>query len=386
MNKKQKVILSLLKEIDEICRKHDIEYYLSPRLALCAEEGFPFPQNPSFGVVLMKTGEMERFRQAVEEDPREKRALESMRTHKYFPGFYLRYENTDTVCINLDSPREYAYPGMGITIYPLRADGPSGLKKRWLTIGETGWLENCDQTSGGTGLKIFCSKILIKLRCMITGRQKTARSIYMGLCRSQQNPGTATYTLKRKKQITVYPAELLKKTKTVELEGIKFMVPENTKQYLTISYGPNYKENKEEKYVIPSQTIISAEVSYSQMWKEAGNFDGFVKERLKIMKKIRKSRRMKEYFDESWEYVEFCGKRMNLGIFYEKNKDYIKNLYKNEDFMTLEKFFRPYYKMMQKSLEKGEIFAEDEEILDIYTDVLEKTGKTVQREKIGTLI
>ena len=30
--------------------------------------------------------------------------------------------------------------------------------------------------------------------------------------------------------------------------------------------------------------------------------------------------------------------------------------------------------------------AEDEEIFDIYVDVLEKTGKTVQRSKIGTLI
>ena len=61
-------------------------------------------------------------------------------------------------------------------------------------------------------------------------------------------------------------------------------------------------------------------------------------------------------------------------------------MYKNEDYMTLERVFRPYFKMMQKSLEKGEIFAEDEEILDIYIDVLEKTGKTEQKEKIGILI
>lgn len=77
---------------------------------------------------------------------------------------------------------------------------------------------------------------------------------------------------------------------------------------------------------------------------------------------------------------------MNLGISYERKKDYILNLYKNEDYVTLEKVFRPYFKMMQKSLEKGEIFAEDEEILDIYIDVLEKTGKTEQKEKIGILI
>ena len=75
-----------------------------------------------------------------------------------------------------------------------------------------------------------------------------------------------------------------------------------------------------------------------------------------------------------------------MGVDYEKKKDYIKNLYKNEDYMTLEKVFRPYFKMMQKSLQKNELFAEDEEILDIYIDVLEKTGKTVQRGKIGMLI
>mgnify|MGYP000213611807 CR=1 FL=1 len=66
MNKKQKVILSLLQEIDEICRRNKIEYYLSPRLTLCAVEGHPFPQNPMFGVVLMKTADMERFRLAVD--------------------------------------------------------------------------------------------------------------------------------------------------------------------------------------------------------------------------------------------------------------------------------------------------------------------------------
>ena len=52
-------------------------------------EGHPFPQNPMFGVVLMKTADMERFRLAVDEDPREKRALESMKSHKWFSGFYL---------------------------------------------------------------------------------------------------------------------------------------------------------------------------------------------------------------------------------------------------------------------------------------------------------
>ena len=73
----------------------------------------------------MRVQDMERFCQAVEEDPAEHRALESMKTHKYFPGFYLRYENTDTVCIDLDRTRDYAYPGLGINILPLRIPAAS---------------------------------------------------------------------------------------------------------------------------------------------------------------------------------------------------------------------------------------------------------------------
>ena len=78
----------------------------------------------------------------------------------------------------------------------------------------------------------------------------------------------------------------------------------------------------------------------------------------------------------------YCSKQDPLLQFLTRQK----NLYKNEDYITLEKVFRSYSKMMEKSFEQGELFAEDDEIFDIYVDVLEKTGKTVQRSKIGTLI
>ena len=39
-----------------------------------------------FGIVLMKVADMERFRKAVDEDPRERRALESLKSHKWIFG------------------------------------------------------------------------------------------------------------------------------------------------------------------------------------------------------------------------------------------------------------------------------------------------------------
>ncbi len=380
------MILSLLKEIDEICRKHQIEYFLSPRLTLCAVEGQPFPQNPLFGVVLMKVSEMERFRQVIENDPREKRALESMKNHKWFPGFYMRYENTDTVCINLDTARDYAYPGLGINIYPLRTKVTSKAKRRRNNLQELGWQELCNAYSRDKSTKAVLSKFLVRMGCCIGGQQMQAARMYDSFCKNQQDPNAQKYILKRKKQTTVYPAEIFQETKEVTLEGETFLAPCDIEKYLTISYGADYKSVKESRYVVPTQMIVSARVSYTQVWKESGDFEKYCRNRRKSVRKLIKSRRLKDYFNECWQYVEFCGRRMNLGISYAKRKDYIKNLYKNEDYITLEKVFRPYFKMMQKSLEKGEVFAEDMEILDIYLDVLEKTGKTGQREKLRTMI
>lgn len=380
------MILSLLKEIDEICRKHQIEYFLSPRLTLCAVERQPFPQNPLFGVVLMKVSEMERFRQVIENDPREKRALESMKNHKWFPGFYMRYENTDTVCINLDTARDYAYPGLGVNIYPLRTKVTSKAKRRRNNLQELGWQELCNAYSRDKSTKAVLSKFLVRMGCCIGGQQMQAARMYDSFCKNQQDPNAQKYILKRKKQTTVYPAEIFQETKEVTLEGETFLAPCDIEKYLTISYGADYKSVKESRYVVPTQMIVSARVSYTQVWKEAGDFEKYCRNRRKSVRKLIKSRRLKDYFNECWQYVEFCGRRMNLGVSYAKRKDYIKNLYKNEDYITLEKVFRPYFKMMQKSLEKGEVFAEDAEILDIYLDVLEKTGKTGQREKLRTMI
>ena len=386
MNKKQQVILSLLKEIDEICRKHQIEYFLSPRLTLCAVQEQPFPQNPLFGVVLMKVPEMERFRQVMEENPREKRALESMKNHKWFPGFYLRYENTDTVCMNLDTAREYAYPGLGINIYPLRTTIASKMERRKTTIEETGWNELCNIYSKPADMKTRFSKFLIRIRCAVGGQQAQVARMYDNFCRNQQQPDAKKYILKRKKQTTVFPAGVFAKSQTVMLEGIPFQAPGNIRKYLTLSYGDDYKHVTEPQYVMPPQMIISARVSYTQVWKEAGNFEKYCKERRKNVRRLVRSRSMKECFNECWDYVEFCGRRMNLGVTFERRKDYIKNLYKNEDYITLEKVFRSYSKMMEKSFEQGELFAEDDEIFDIYVDVLEKTGKTELREKIRAMI
>lgn len=385
LRKEQQVILSLLEEIDEICQKEKIDYYLSPRLTLCAVTGQPFPQNPLFGVVLMKVGEMERFRLAAEERLTTGRALESMKTHKWFPGFYLRYENTETLCINLDAGRDYEFPGLGINILPLRTEISTGKIRRQNTMEESGWLQLMDSYSGEPGAKAFLSKTAIWLRSLL-GQERLGAKLYDNFCIRQQNPDADAYILKRRKLTTVFPAVIFSRTKRVTLEGKSFQVPFDTEGYLKAGYGPDYLKETEPPYVQATQMVVSARVSYEQFRQEAEGLDKLVLERIRKGRKQARARKRKEYFNECWEYACFCGARMNMGVTYKKKRDYIRNLYKNEDYLTLEKVFKPYSKMMQKCLLKEEVFMEDEEIFEIYMDVLEKTGKAVQKSKISALI
>lgn len=66
------------------------------------------------------------------------------------------------------------------------------------------------------------------------------------------------------------------------LEGVELQVPAKTAEYLTVSYGKNYKDVKEPRYVTPIALAVSARVSYTQFWKEAGNFEKYCKERMKM--------------------------------------------------------------------------------------------------------
>ena len=143
LTREQQTILELLKEIDTICRKNKITYFLSPYFTLCAVTGRSFPKNPTSGAIYMKTGDMERFKNVFEEEPELRRALESMDNNKRFPGFHLRYINKDTLFYKLDDYGKYQYPGIAINIMPLQCEYGPKRKYLWNRMLEDGWKKIC---------------------------------------------------------------------------------------------------------------------------------------------------------------------------------------------------------------------------------------------------
>lgn len=374
MKREQQEVLSLLKEIDVICRKHKIDYYLSPQLTLCGVTGQPFPQNPLAGVVLMKIPEMERFRHVFEEEQPKSRVLESMLNNKRFPGFYLRYENVDTLCYRLDEGRNFRHPGMGVDILPLRGKISSRKSHLWNRVLEVGWQQICDSYNDKPGLKKFFCKLLVRVRCL-GGRTRLGRSLYSKFCKKQGIGETEEFILRVDKETAYYyPPEIFDGTSELTLEGEKFLVPRQKIWYLQRTYGADYEQVPAEEYTPDPAVMASTMISCEEFFQETGSLDKLIKTRRRQYMKDSLGRRRQRYYNWCWGYAKLCASKRNLDAFYEKKKDYIKNLYKNADYMRLETVFRPYTRITQRCLKEKEIYVSDEEILEIYLATLEHTG------------
>lgn len=382
LKREQQEVLSLLKEIDKICRKNKIPYFLSPQLTLCGVTKQPFPQSPLCGVVLMKTEDMERFRLAAEDDCPDRRAVESMKNNKHFPGFYLRYVNKDTLCYCLDEGNNFLYPGIGIDIIPLRGKIPSRKKHIWNRVLEIGWQKSCYYYNEKPGAVTMLCKLPIKLMSL-EGRGRLGRNLYKKFLKGQAAGNCEEYVVRMDRRNTFYyPAEIFKKTSVMELEGEKFLVPDGKIWYLQKTYGWNYEEIPAEDVKPDWSVLVSALVGYEDYMADVGSIKKLIRARRRLYLWDSIGRRRQRYYKWCWNYAKLCADHRELDKFYEGKVDYIKNLYKSGDLMRLEAIFRPYTRMMQRCLKEDEIYVSDEEVMKIYLDVLEKTGNLDLKKQI----
>ena len=382
MNKEQQVLLSLLEEVDRLCTKNKIEYYLAPRLAVHAVYGDEMPKSPLAGGILMKLSDMERFRLAYLKEERKDRALESMYENKRFPGFFLRYEDKNSLCFRMDEGRNYEYPGIGIDIYPLRGKESSRKLHLWLRCLEMGWIQFCDGRSQKFTWKEKLCKLPVAI-LMVGGRDRLSKYLYQKLYENQKECKGKDYVVRLKGATLYYPKKIFEKTRRVELEGVSLSVPDAVDSYLKIWFGKGYMNKLTEPY-IPSMTVITSTNIPCQEFlaKYSGQVKTLVKERRDQYNKDRKGRKSREYLDWSWNYVKLKGEGVNLAEVYARKKECLLNLMENRDYPRLSEELKDYDKIMKKYLETGELYAPDQEIFQIYLQLLLATGKKSLLNKI----
>ena len=80
--------------------------------------------------------------------------------------------------------------------------------------------------------------------------------------------------------------------------------------------------------------------------------------------------------------MKLKGEGVNLAEVYTRKKEYLLNLMENRDYPRLSEELKDYDKIMKKYLEAGELYAPDQEIFQIYLQLLLATGKKSLLNKI----
>ena len=92
----QKKLFDLLLEIKEMCEKENIDYYLCEYLLLDALQNQKITGTYHDFSIMIKAEDVKKFIRAVNE--KENREIECLTNNPKFPGFYMRYVATDTLC------------------------------------------------------------------------------------------------------------------------------------------------------------------------------------------------------------------------------------------------------------------------------------------------
>ena len=120
MNDIQQKLFDLLTDLDDICTREGIRYYLCEETALAAQVRGNFFKSCLQASVAMTPQDALRFAAAVKKAKRPDRAADSMLNNKHYPNFTMLYSDPNTMMIRLPLHKEAKKPCVGVTIQMIR--------------------------------------------------------------------------------------------------------------------------------------------------------------------------------------------------------------------------------------------------------------------------
>lgn len=384
----QKKLLELLTELDDICKRENIKYYLCDETVHAAVIGQGLYKNCCQVNVAMTSDNVLKFIEAVKKEKREDRIVDCMMTNKSYLDFSASYCDTNTTMLDLSCKEEGKKPYMGVTIHIIRFKPKSFSKYYGLT--RNIW-EFCHKNANE--YPTFFKKAVVsgcKTVKVVCGEKNLGRMFFKSWCSlfSASNKtkkiaiGTKAYNL---------DASLLKKEGTAVLEGKEFPVFENVEAYLNQKYKCDDFREMKPKYLVPSEMMmISSAISYDDYMekaKEMGVDFEAIEQNKKICSKLEKT--VSEYNRRIGKYyaiVERTEKRFAMYEKYIPMKDTLVQLQREERYEELKEILEPYFEALEACAKKGLGLCFDKEIFEMAMYILEKEDQAAYAKKLRAMV
>ena len=382
MTELQGKLLQLLTEIDEICQREEIKYYLCEETAYGAVAKGAFLSACCQANVAMSVKDAQKFMAVVEKENRSDRIVDSMRTNKTYPDFSIRYCDTATTMIHLPFRPVGPLPCIGVTIHPIRYKGASGTKFFKLT--RKAW-ECSFKATAGRSLAQKAVVIVCRMACGILG----SRWLFGRWCAGFAAGKGKTFAVGASKY--VLPKASLKQAQTAVLEGKEFPVFDDVGEYLNKRYNCQDFREKTPSYAKESpELLVSCYIPYEQYLQQAPAMGIDFKQADKNYRKYEKLRQIvggeNKKISKYYAIVDRTQKRFEMYEKYAPIKKVLVQLYQQERFEELNAVLKPYRSALRSCQKKGLGLCFDKEIFDMTMHLLRLEGRNAYVKKLQALV
>lgn len=383
----QKKLLELLNDIDRICTREKIRYYLCAETAHAAFTTQVFPEDCCEASVAMLPGDALRFIAAVEKEKRSDRVLDSMYSNKEYPDFTMRYGDTGTLMLKLPFAGNGALPCIAVTIHMIRykpkriARLYGYMAKFWKACTSTpeGFsrpavrtaVKACHVVRDVLGGKYF-SRMLFKIWCAMFSANKKSKKI--SVCSGKY----------------VYDAEILKETERFKLEGCSFISFGYIDSYLKSAYGDLFAQQSPKYLKASSALLTSVHVSYQKYLESAKksgvDFDAIKQNKIKYDVQQRKVSAYNKRINKCYDVVARTEKRFALYEQYMPMKEQLKALHAQQRYEELNELLQSYRRELNAFYQKGLGLCFDKEIFEMTMDLLQREGSYTYVRKLRAMV
>ncbi len=247
MNDMQKRILGLLLEVDALCQKYDIEYYLEGGAVLGAlRHGGFLPWDDDTDITMTRDN-WEKFKIAFFKENPENRALEAPELNEEYPTNTVRYIDTSTTNIWRSMMFDVAANGLAVDIFILE-DAPDDDEK--LEQMKRDFIDHCEiinpyyrLSSLGDGKRY--AELLQRTRTQ--GKKKVVDELERKILKYHGQGNR--YLMRWGMRFQVYNKDVFGKPVRVPFEDVMLPIPEKPIDYLVYQYGMDW-------FMIPSNNEV----------------------------------------------------------------------------------------------------------------------------------
>lgn len=386
MNIEHDRLYELLCEFDDICSKEKIEYFLTGEALLCAVTKGVLPDTMGYVNVIMDCANVKKFIKAAA--GRKDRTLDYWGNDPDYPDFSVRYVDEKSLCIDVTDYENYKAHGMFVAISILRGKFPTDDKSQKIEAIEKGRAQYLTGGSETTGRELK----QYKRATMILGKAKVMDRLFNYICRKCKGPkskgkgyyGTYDITFAEGKGLTLSASYFARGGAKASLDGREFPGPRFVVSFLNKAYKGRLTP-MDDGYVMEGKAagfdrlIVRAGVSYADYFQSLAGDEAGLKGLRQLaqdaekIKDQRKGYRKKAAHD--WKAVRAADYRYKMWEFYtEDRKTEIRKLHEAGDYKGLRRAFGPYTDALEEAAESNIVFSFDEEMLDIYYDMMAHFG------------